>query len=102
MAELDINTLIGSGALQIKDEHPEDRQSRLQIKEKDADAVRLRDTIKFCAALALVFCFVIGCALGVIFGDTVVKPWCLGTLSIIISGGIGYLVGEAKGKAGTQ
>jgi hypothetical protein len=98
LTELDINSLIKAGALQIKDEHPDDRQARLRIKEADAKAVRLRENMKFFAGLLLVLAAVIGCAVGAIWGDTSVKPWCLATLTTIISGSVGYLAGEAKGK----
>lgn len=97
MAELDINTLFQQGVITVNNEHPEERGIRLRIQEADAKAARLRENIKFtCFSIVLVI-FIGGSAYYAIKDkDPNIQHWCLATLTTIVSGSIGYLVGERK------
>ena len=97
MADIDIDTLFQQGVISVNSEHPDERDTRLRIKEADATAARLRENIKFGSFCLLVVAFIAGSAhYALTSSEPTIQQWCLATLTTIISGGIGYLVGEKK------
>ena len=98
MIDIDINTLIRDGVITVNNEHPDEREIRLRIQEADANAVRLRENIKFICFSVLLVAFIGGSAYYAITSksDPAIQQWCLATLTTIVSGSIGYLVGERK------
>lgn len=100
MANSDITNLIKAGALEVKNaEHSDERNSRLRIKEADANHCRFRENFKLVTSCLIIAGFVLGsvyCALTSV--DPAIKQWCLATLTMVVSGGVGYIAGENKNK----
>jgi hypothetical protein len=95
--DLDINTLFREGVITVNNEHPDEREIRLRIQEADATAVRLRENIKFTCFSILLVAFIGGSAYYALTSTKLeIQQWCLATLTTIVSGSIGYLVGERK------
>jgi hypothetical protein len=106
--QTNLDSLIRADALALDvdiktPENPEDRQSRLRRLEADATHARWREDLKFAGFYLLILSFVIGSAYFAIKAgkdDTELRQWCLATLTMVISGGLGYMVGEKVSKAG--
>ncbi len=98
LSDIDINSLIRDGVITVNNEHPDEREMRLRIQEADANAGRLRESIKFGSFCIVLAAFIIGSAYYAIDKNTdpAIRHWCLATLTTIVSGSIGYLVGERK------
>lgn len=98
MIDIDINTLIRDGVITVNNEHPDERETRLRMQEADANAARLRENIKFTSFSVLLVAFIGGSAYYAITSksDSIIQQWCLATLTTIVSGSVGYLIGERK------
>lgn len=100
MANSDITDLIKAGTLEVRNaEHSDERNSRLRIKEADASHGRLRENFKLATFCLIVAGFVLGSVyFALTSSDPVIKQWCLATLTMVLSGGVGYIAGENKNK----
>jgi len=97
--QINLGQIIGSDhryALTINNEAPEDASVRRSNEMAEAVLKRKMSYILFCFALFAVGTIFMGCMYVFATGTADDKKWATGIISAIVSGLIGFLVGQGK------